>query len=313
MIKVKTYDRDDGPVWDDFIDKSKNGSFLFFRDYMDYHADRFVDHSLMFYEDNRLVAVIPANLKNDQLISHGGLTYGGVISDSKMKVGRMLQVFEALRAHLRRLGVKQVIYKAIPHIYHAIPAEEDLYAIFINHGHLFRRDVSSTILLAEKPRFSKGRRWCIKKGRSTGLHVKRDYDFETFMEIETQQLMQKHNKRPVHTAAEMQQLAERFPQNIKLFAAYQGETMLGGTIIYESKEVAHAQYIGATDQGKDEGTLDIVLDFLINEYYRDKKFFDFGISTDRDGYYLDQGLVANKESFGARTITYDFYQINIDC
>jgi hypothetical protein len=313
MIKIKTYGQEDGPIWDNFIAKSKNGTFLLFRDYMDYHADRFIDHSLMFYEDDSLIAVMPANIVKDQLISHGGLTYGGVISDSKMKVGRMIEVFEALHAHLHLLSVKKVIYKAIPHIYHTIPAEEDLYAIFINQGQLFRRDVSSAILLSEKPRFSKGRRWCIKKGKSNGLHVKRDYDFETFIEIETQQLMQKHNKRPVHTAAEMQRLAERFPQNIKLFAAYEGKTMLGGTIIYESKEVAHAQYIGATDRGKDEGALDVVLDFLINEYYRDKKFFDFGISTDREGHYLDQGLVANKESFGARTITYDFYQINIDC
>lgn len=310
-MKATRYELHRKSIWDEFITHSKNGVFLFYRDYMEYHSDHFTDHSLLFFDNDRLIAVMPANIVDDRLISHGGLTFGGIISDNRMKISIMLQVFESLREHAASLGVKHVIYKAIPHIYHRIPAEEDLYALFVHNARLFRRDVSSTILLSTKPKFSKGRRGCIKKGQTRGLTVRRSDDFDTFMAIDEAHLLRKHGKRPAHTAAEIRLLADRFPENIKLFASYDGETMLGGVIIYESTQVAHAQYIAATDEGKEIGALDIILGYLINTYYQAKKHFDFGISTDRKGQYLDIGLVSNKESFGARTTVYDFYEIDL--
>jgi hypothetical protein len=131
------------------------------------------------------------------------------------------------------------------------------------------------------------------------------------MTIDQAHLLRKCGKQPVHTAAEICLLADHFPENIKLFASYKKSAMVGGVIIYESREVAHAQYIAATDEGKEAGALDLILDYLINNYYQAKKYFDFGISTDHAGQYLDVGLAANKESYGARTTVYDFYEINL--
>ncbi len=48
---------------------------------MDYHSDRFNDHSLVFTRKNRLIGLLPANIKDEALYSHGGLTFGGIISD----------------------------------------------------------------------------------------------------------------------------------------------------------------------------------------------------------------------------------------
>ena len=61
MFEIIRYTPDRKDEWDRFVAKSKNGTFLFFRDYMDYHADRFRDHSLMFYLDDNLYALMPAN------------------------------------------------------------------------------------------------------------------------------------------------------------------------------------------------------------------------------------------------------------
>lgn len=47
--------------WNGFVARSKNGTFLFDRRYMDYHSDRFEDYSLMFYREGRLYALMPAN------------------------------------------------------------------------------------------------------------------------------------------------------------------------------------------------------------------------------------------------------------
>lgn len=313
MVNVFNYAAGHKPAWDDFVARSKNGVFLFRRDYMEYHADRFADSSLMFEdEDGRLVALLPASVEGAVVTSHAGLTFGGVVTDSTMKAALMLELFDALEEYLKQHGVKKLIYKAVPHIYHRLPAEEDLYALFRKGARLSRRDVSATILASERLPFSKGRRWSIKQARKHSLEVVRSHDFETFMGIEEQLLGEKYGATPVHRADELALLAGRFPDNVKLFAAHAaGGAMLAGVVIYESAQVAHAQYIGAGAEGKKIGALDLILDHLINDYYSDKKYFDFGISTEDAGRRLNAGLIENKQSYGARAVVHDFYELDL--
>jgi hypothetical protein len=309
-IKIIRYEPGHKTAWDNFITHSKNGTFLFYRDYMDYHADRFPDSSLMFLnEQEKLVAVMPGTTLGETLSSHAGLTFGGIVSDIQMKTPLMLEVFEMLKSELHAEGIRRLIYKAVPHIYHVFPAEEDLYALYRNNAKLVRRDVSSAIDLKEKLSFSKGRTYEMKQAKKHGLEVRQSDDFAQFLAIEEQVLHAKYDSKPVHTVAELQLLALRFPDNIKLFAAYRHEELLGGVVVYESQKVAHAQYIAANEEGKTTGALDLVLGFLINDCYADKKYFDFGISTENGGRDLNVGLIENKQSFGARAIVQDFYEL----
>ena len=90
MFEIKIYDGKAAIEWNEFIDKSRNGTFLFNRNYMDYHADRFQDFSLMAYKKNKLYAVLPANRVGDVLYSHQGLSYGGFITSSKLALSLSL-------------------------------------------------------------------------------------------------------------------------------------------------------------------------------------------------------------------------------
>jgi len=310
-LKVVRYDNSKKALWDKFITDSKNGVFLFYRDYMEYHANRFTDFSLMFYEDERIIAVLPATLKENEVISHGGLTFGGMVIDSRMRTAKMLEIFMTLKSYLLIQDVHCLIYKAIPHIYADILSEEDLYALHYIGAKLYRRDVSSSIDLKNKLSFSKGRKWLISRAKKMELSVKLANDFNVFMAIEEENLMKQHGIKPVHTATELELLAGRFPENIKLFASYKGDVMVGGVVIYESRHVAHAQYIAATEEGKEMGATDVILNFLIKEYYSEKKYFDFGISTENEGKYLNVGLIDNKEGYGARGVVYDFYKLDL--
>ncbi len=312
-LKAVRYESGRKREWDHFVKESKNGIFLFYRDYVEYHADRFPDSSLIFLdEDEKLVAVMPATIiGNNVLSSHAGLTFGGVVSGTSMKIGVMLDVFGALNAYSREHGFTKLLYKAVPHIYHQLPAEEDLYVLFLQGARLCRRDVSVAIEMQERLPFSKGRKWSLKQAEKFGLNVSRSFDFATFMAIEEQLLETKYGARPVHTAAEIALLATRFPDNIKLFTTCGGGTMQAGVIIYESRHVAHAQYIGTSSEGRKTGALDLIIEYLINDYYAAKPYFDFGISTEDGGRYLNTGLVENKQSYGARAIVHDFYELEI--
>ncbi|WP_161889749.1 GNAT family N-acetyltransferase [Pontibacter russatus] len=309
MVEAVKYTPEHKADWDAFVAGSKNGTFLLHRAYMAYHADRFTDHSLLFYRKNRLIALLPANEAGQQVQSHGGLTYGGIISDSRMKTPVMLEVFEAMLACFREQGFRKIIYKTIPPIYHQLPAGEDLYALFRHGATLYRRDASSVIDLAQPALYDRQRRWEVKKARQAAVQVVVSEDYNRFMQLEQELLQAKYGKQPVHTAAEVTLLASRFPQNIKLYIATKGEAMLAGVLLYETATVAHCQYMGATAAGKASGALDVLIDHLLTVVYPHKKYFNFGISTEDQGKYLNEGLIRNKESYGARTVVHDFYEI----
>ena len=311
VLSIKRYSSEHKQLWDNFVSCSKNGVFLFFRNYMEYHSNRFQDHSLMFFKDNRLVALLPANIKNNILYSHEGLTFGGVISGYDMKTDLMLDIFDTLTAYCKNQGITEIVYKTIPYIYHLAPADEDLYALFDHRATLLARSVSSCICSSSNKKVSSSRKANIRRAKKYQLTVERSQDFASFMKIVQETLSQRHGVKPVHSAQEMELLAERFPDNIKLFASYKDGRMLAGLIIYESANVAHAQYGANSNEGWDIGAQDIIEEYLIKEYYKSKKFFDFGISTEELCRVLNLGLLNRKESFGASAVMYDIYQLII--
>jgi hypothetical protein len=299
-------------IWDEFVKNSKNGHFFFQRDYMEYHTDRFEDFSLLYFDETKkLIAVLPANIKDKILYTHQGLTFGGFLTGDKMKTETMLDIFEALKEFLKKEKINKLVYKCIPHIYHIKPSEEDRYALFRNDAKLIRRDVTSTIDLTEPVRYSKGRKWTISKAKKEALETFESDDYETFWQLLTNVLESNHEVKPVHTLEEIKKLAHLFPKNIKLYLSRKDTEIISGALIYENQKIVHTQYLANSKEGRELGALDLLLDYLIQNIYKDKKYFDFGISNEDAGRYLNTGLIAQKEGFGARTVVHDFYELEI--
>ena len=311
MIEVCKYSPVKADIWDAFVDASKNGTFMLKRGYMDYHADRFVGHSLMFYNEDELVALLPASQHDKELRSHGGLTYGGLVVTTKITVQLVLEIFETLKDYLKENHFTSLIYKRVPSIYYRYPSDEDLYALYRVGANLVRCDIASVIYQSNKIKFSERRRRGSKQAQKQGIVVRLSDDYDTYIAILGDILKKYHNAKPVHTASELKLLAGRFPENIKLYAAYKENNMLAGVVIYETDNVAHAQYIANSDEGRQCGALDMVMDYLINQQYTGKEYFDFGISTEDNGRYLNEGLITQKQEFGGRGVVYDFYELKV--
>lgn len=265
----------------------------------------------MFYRKGQLAGLFPANIKDGSLQSHGGLTFGGVIVGHNTKTLTMLKIFEALTSYCKTLGLNSIFYKTVPYIYHSVPASEDLYALFRFNAKLVARNASSTIYLPDSHPISDGRKYNIHKAQKNGLVVKQSGDLGSFMHLLKKTLSERHKVTPVHTPEEIKLLASRFPDNIKLFASYNGTKMLSGLLVYESKHVAHVQYAANCEEGMNLGAQDLIEDYLINSYYKNKRYYDFGISTENFGQVLNEGLIARKETFGANSVMYDQYEITL--
>lgn len=310
-MEIKVYKSEYKEDWDAFVGSSKNGTFLHYRDFIEYHGDRFEDYSLMFYIDGDLVALMPGHITGKVYYTHQGLTYGGLIMSSKTTASNVLKVFEYLTVTLRHQGIKQIVYKAIPHIYHRFPSEEDLYALFRYKSVLSERNISSTILLTNELRYSDSRKNGLKKAEKNKLVVLNSDDFSCFWKILEDNLTSKYDKMPVHSLAEISYLKEKFPDNIHLFIAVtpNNET-LGGCLVFEMENIVHAQYTAATDEGKSGGAIDLLIDHIIRTYSH-KTYFDYGTSTESNGLFLNESLIYQKEGFGARGTVYDIYTINL--
>ncbi len=312
-MTIIRYDKAKKIVWNKFVKNSKNSHFFFLRDYMEYHSNRFQDYSLLFFDNkDKLIATLPANIKDNILYSHQGLTFGGFLVNDKIKTEILLDIFKELKLFLKRDNIKRVIYKSIPYIYHIKPSEEDRYALFINNANLIRRDVSSTIYLSEPIRYSKGRKWTINRAKKMDIEVLKSNNYREFWNILSNVLDTNYKANPVHTLSEIENLANLFPQNIKLYIAKKENKILSGAVIFENRYIAHTQYLANSPLGKELGALDLLIDYLIKDIYKDKKYFDFGISNEDNGRYLNRGLISQKEGFGARAVVYDFYKLEID-
>lgn len=320
MITVTRYTPQNHQTWNEFVKQSRQGTFLFDRNYMDYHQDRFHDHSLMIYYKDKLYALLPANevvsasnneIPQKELVSHQGLTYGGLLTCNKMTAELTCETFEAIGNYLKQEGFSKLTYKAIPWIYHKIPSEEDLYAlIHVGKASLSAREISTTILLQNKLRFSEQRRRGVNKAKKNSLIIRQSSqeDVFTFWNILNNNLQQKYHTRPVHSNEELQLLMSRFPENIIGYSVLKDEEVIAGTIIFITPQVIHTQYIGASEKGKEEGALDLLFDYLINQKKWNAPYFDFGKSTEDRGNYLNTNLIHQKEGFGGRGVAYDTYE-----
>lgn len=311
MFDIQRYTPNDRQAWNAFVAQSKQGTFLFDRGFMDYHGDRFTDHSLMVYRKSRLYALLPANEAGDTLWSHQGLTYGGLLTDRRATVAEVGEVFAAINDALRADHFSRVVYKAVPWIYHRIPADEDLYALVNTCGaHIVARHVSTT-LSSSRIGFEESRKSGIRKAVRAGVQVVESADYAAFWQILESNLQQRYGVSPVHTLDEMRLLKSRFPNFIRLFMAMQGDRALGGTVVFETPQVAHTQYISASAEGKASGALDVLFNHLINQRYAHVPYFDFGKSSNGDGHDLNRSLIFQKEGFGGRAVCYDWYEYNL--
>jgi hypothetical protein len=307
---IKRYETKNYSEWNAFISTAKNATFLFDRDFMEYHSDRFDDFSLMIYEEDKLVSVLPANRVGATIYSHQGLTYGGLVYNNKIKLISVVEILKNILKFLHDSKIIKLQIKIIPSIYHDLPAEELNYALFLADANLIRRDSMAVIDMSKKLLIVSGRKEGIKKGKINKLEIKEVTDFKEFWNgILIPNLSSKHQAKPVHTLQEITKLNSIFPKNIRQFNVYENGIIIAGTTIFESLNVAHSQYISGIEDKNKLGGLDLLHNYLLTEIFNKKKYFDFGISNEDQGKKLNTSLSFWKESFGARTIVHDFYEV----
>jgi hypothetical protein len=311
-FEIIKYSKEHFDIWNNFVAKSKNGTFLFHRDFMDYHQDRFDDYSLLIFKKEKLIAIFPANKSGEILYSHQGLSYGGLVFTKNARFEEELEAFKAVLGFIKSNGFLSLNIKILPKIYHSYPSDAIDYFLFLLDAKLVKRDVSSTIEYGNRLRIQSNRLEGKKKAEKLNLNICEEQNFKAFWdEILIPNLEERYQTKPVHSLSEIEMLNSSFPKNIRQFNVYENNKIVAGTTIFETDCVVHVQYISANNNRQKLGSLDFLFEHLINTVFKHKKYFDFGISNENQGQNINQGLLSWKEGFGARSIVYDCYEIDL--
>ncbi len=305
---VRRYKAADAPRWNEFISQARNATFLYNRGFMDYHADRFEDYSLIIADGDKWLAVLPAHRKENVVLSHWGLTYGGLVYGD-VRQADVIVILKGILEFLADAGIDVLRIKLLPRIYPDKPSDELAYGLFLVDAKLIRRDSLSVIDQVFGINAVRDRLNGIKRGQKSGITIKEEQDFSAFWNhILIPNLQKRYNTMPVHSLAEIELLHSRFPNNIRQFNVYNDDQIVAGTTLFVSRNVVHSQYISANTSKNKLGSLDFLYNYLI-DFFRDIRYFDFGISNESEGQKLNEGLIYWKESFGATTVTHDFYEV----
>ncbi len=295
--------------WDTFVRSSKNGTFLFERDFMEYHQDRFEDASCLVINGKKLVAVFPANINEGAVYSHQGLSYGGLVIQADLKFREYLSIFKALLQELEKESIGELFLKEIPSFYCEVPSEESSYLLFLLKANCYRVDLGMVVDYSKLIPFSRTRKRGITRAKEAGLVIKEETDFETFWnEILVPNRATIHQVKPTHVLEEIKLLHSRFPERIKQFNCYYKGDIVAGATLFITQTTVHVQYAAANELRQELGSLDLLFDTLI-PIFKDKQYFSFGISNEAQGTKLNEGLNYWKESFGARGFVHRFYSI----
>jgi hypothetical protein len=307
---VKLYQETDYEKWNDFIGQAKNATFLFHRDFMEYHKDRFEDFSLLVYESEKLVSILPANRVDDAVYSHQGLTYGGLVLMPISKLYDTIFIFKKILEYLNKNGIEKLYIKDIPSIYCDYPSNEINYLVHICRGKVIMKYSVSVISLKQNALITKSRKEGIRRGKKLNLCIKEEQNLEIFWnKLLIPNLKKKYNSEPVHSLDEIMFLKNKFPNNVRHFNVYHDDELVCGTTLFITKNVAKPQYISGNDKNNFLGCIDFLYDFLITEVAEDKDFFDFGPSHENNGLQIVKNINFWKESFGGHSLVQDFYEI----
>lgn len=312
-ISIRTYRKEDYHLWNTFVTEAKNATFLFHRDFMEYHQNIFEDFSLMIFSEKKLIGIFPAHRIDDKFYSHWGLTYGGLVTKENFRTQIFINIFENIISFLKDNGFRKLFWKEIPHFYTQAGNDEWKYLMYVLNAKLTKRHITSVINLRKEFKVSSMIKRHIKNAKKFDFQILELKNYTVFWnEVLVPELLHHHQTAPVHTYKEIETLADKFPENIKGYAVFLNEKIIAGTVLFINKDVVHTQYISGLRAYRETGALDLLFYHLITNIFKDYTYFDFGISneTRNEKTQINSGLLFWKESFGARSIAQDFYELD---
>lgn len=316
-MEIKKYEESMIDIWDYFVEKeSVNGTFLQTRRFLNYHKKgKFIDDSLMFYNEKKLIAVCPACeciIDGEKtFFSHRGSTFGGLVFSKKYyKANYVLEVIDSLKTFLLENQYETAYIKITSDIF-SLESTDLLQYCFQYSGFYEYKELNTYIDFKDYKddileNFTRRKKRSVNNCVNAGIKIKElseDAEIEQFHYILGESI-KKYNVLPVHTVDEFNDLRKnRLQGEMGFFGAFLDDRMVAGSMMFYFNEckTAHAQNIAALPEFSKLSPSTYVYYSMIEEMK--KRGFDklsWGIATENLGQVLNEGLIDSKESYGSK-------------
>lgn len=310
---VQKYQESDYEKWNAFIGDSKNATFLFHRDFMEYHKDRFEDFSMIILDGDKWVAVLPANVVDNQVFSHQGLTYGGLVFSKKVKAETVESILDCLLFFLKENAIKILLYNPIPSFYFPRGNTEMDFLLIKRGAVLVKKEMNLAINLSVPLDISKSKLKHFRKCQKNEMQIVEGNQLDIFWEFVLEpRLLIKHQVKPVHSKDEILFLNSKFPENIKQYTVWIEDHIVAGITLFETDNVVKSQYGATTIKGEALRALDFLFVILIEKYKKQGKlFFDMGTVKENNESGYNAGLLKQKEELGCTVFSQDYLKLEL--
>ncbi|MDC0215419.1 GNAT family N-acetyltransferase [Candidatus Marinimicrobia bacterium] len=315
MITIERYNDNFLTEWEEIVHSSNNGTLFHTRKFLSYHSkDKFIDHSLIFYKNNKPLSVFPAVEKTEShkkiLVSHPGASMGSFVTPADLSFSDSLQLVDQLNLYLKKQKFSRAKITLPPIIYNQRKTNYIDYSLLRSGYKYVKREVSSILFLEDSieknvNKFKPSHRQALRKAQRSGLVVNNSDDFNSFYRILKKNLNNRHNVKPTHSIDELLKLKKLFPKNILLHAAFLNNKMIGGIINFvANKNVILAFYISHDENYQEHRPINLLFYEILKDAIKNNfKVFDFGIFTVNEE--PNMGLAKFKENFGSSGIFRD--------
>jgi hypothetical protein len=320
-VEVELYQPTDRSRWEKFVNAAENGTLFHRQRFLDYHPpDRFQSHHLIFRKKNRLLAVLPAVIRERKgktiLVSHAGSSYGGFVIRPRLGIRECHLMVETFIGYLEKHEIHQAILTPPPMIYSTSLTNAIDFTLLANGFQYLKRELTSVVTLPEEEMdifalFKSEARTAARKAIKMGVEVRESEDFAGFYEILRQNLRMRHGVAPTHTREELLRLKKLFPDEIRLFCAYRQRQQLAGVVVFIcNSRVMLAFYISHRDEFQKYRPVNLLFyDIMKWGSQRNFRYLDFGTFT--LNMEPNWGLGKFKETFGARGLFRDTYFLDL--
>lgn len=316
MITRRKYAEEKINEWDEFVKFSSASTLHSSRKFLNYHQKKFNDSSLMFYQKNHLVGVLPGVIKEKTYISHPGASYGGLIYKEGLKINYLFEIHEQILNFCRENGVCKLEFR-FPYSIISKHYYDAYKYILNNHPSTVYKEVSQFIDLLkfkDKNYFSENFTRIIKKNSELITSITKNYnDIENFYNILSENLI-KHNTKPTHELSELNYLIENLDEKVLLFVTKDSNSNIvsGSLAIQLNNETSHLFYLGTNIEYLSYSplvnTVHDVAKYFKSENFR---FLNLGISTESKGSTLNSGLNNFKEKFNTSATSRETIVVDI--
>jgi len=292
-------------LWDDFVlNRSCNGTIFHTQLFLSYHSNnKFIDSSILLYDENKLIAVILVAQLEEDYFSHPGTSGGGlVISQNYYKAEKLNLILDEVIKHFDNKLNLRVFESYFSEV------NNDLLVYFLNKkGHLYSelsiylkilKDVDLISTISDQKTRTAVRK--LEKQNFNFSISNEQNDFKKFHDLITENL-RKHNIKPVHSLEEILRINDMFPdkQFLALGKDETGKTVCAMWVFKASSSTWHPQYIAKDYNSKLRCTIEkTIIEVMSIARKEHVKRVSLGISTENMGEVLNFGLTSFKEIMG---------------